>query len=86
MSPEGRNVDNSYPLGLEVAAVLVLAPFRDYLRSVLRISLRSPQIISAWRSVVQLGSVPLCTRIAIAALTAALTALGTTSCMGMGPF
>ena len=25
-------------------------------------------------------------RIAIAALTAALTALGTTSCMGMGPF
>ena len=25
-------------------------------------------------------------RVAIAALTAALTALGTTSCMGMGPF
>jgi hypothetical protein len=48
MSPEGRNVDNSYPLGLEVAAVLDLAPSGEFLPSVLRISPLRPQIISAW--------------------------------------
>ena len=48
MSPEGRNVDNSYSLSLEVAAVLDLAPSGEFLPSVLRISPLRPQIISAW--------------------------------------
>ena len=48
MSPEGRNVKDSYSLVFEVAAVLDLAPSGEFLRSVLRISPLRPQIISAW--------------------------------------
>ena len=48
MSPEGRNVKDSYSLSLEFTAVLNLAPSGEFLPSVLRISPLRPQIISAW--------------------------------------
>ena len=48
MSPEGRNVKDSYSLGLELHDRPDLAPSGEFLPSVLRISPLRPQIISAW--------------------------------------